>query len=409
MYTVGGTPEMETDMVRMTRHHIVLVGALVVLGPLPDAICAGQYVGREFPDLEATDALTGQAISLADLRGKAVLVDFWATWCGSCKRELPNLQRAYEQFHDEGLEIVSISLDYSEARFKSFVDKTPMNWHHVMEGGGWKTRLAVQYGIHAIPKVYLLASAWRMAGGTPAIPLSEEAASSLQKLGAARAQLQKITEPVQTLSKRMAAIAVTLQRVERALSNPAAVEGYTLRLLRTQDELHQARHRLFMLGVLGEQRTVSLPAETSDALAVDVDRAKRLLSRMQASIEEMTAASDAALDQLTWLQMRISDLRRELATGRAAGDLQQEIGAVRDHALELAEQWCEPWVEQVATVRQMLALAGPPREAELAALDALAAELSRRLEVGADVEDLRLQFSDLARRALTAQDGPGRG
>ena len=84
--------------------------------------------GKECPDFTAKDAITGQQFSLSDLRGKVVLIDFWATWCGPCVRELPNVKRAYSKYKARGFEIVSVSLDTDKQRFRRFVREKRMSW-----------------------------------------------------------------------------------------------------------------------------------------------------------------------------------------------------------------------------------------------------------------------------------------
>ena len=132
---------------------VFLVCSLVGLIAAP---VLGQSKGSEFPNFKGKHLVTGDSFSLEDLRGKIVLIDFWATWCGPCIGELPNIKKTYAEYHDKGFEIVSISLDSDPKKCLTYVKKQDMDWYHISEGGGWKTRLAKKFSINSIPAMYLL-------------------------------------------------------------------------------------------------------------------------------------------------------------------------------------------------------------------------------------------------------------
>lgn len=111
--------------------------------------------GAAFPDFDEKD-LEGKPLSIANYKGKVVLIDFWATWCGPCVAELPNVIDAYKKYHDKGFEIIGISLDQERDALTNFMKKQGMTWKQYFDGKGWQNKLAVQYGIHSIPATYLL-------------------------------------------------------------------------------------------------------------------------------------------------------------------------------------------------------------------------------------------------------------
>jgi thiol-disulfide isomerase/thioredoxin len=109
----------------------------------------------KFPDFNEKD-VAGRPLSIANYKGKVVLIDFWATWCGPCVGELPNVLKTYQKHHSEGFDIIGISLDQDQARLTTFTSQKGMSWQQFFDGQGWQNKLAVKYGIESIPATFLL-------------------------------------------------------------------------------------------------------------------------------------------------------------------------------------------------------------------------------------------------------------
>ncbi|SHM10369.1 Peroxiredoxin [Chitinophaga jiangningensis] len=99
---------------------------------------------------------TGKAISLASFRGKYVLVDFWASWCGPCRAENPNVVKAYEKFNPKGFEILGVSLDDKKEKWLAAIHADKLTWQHVSDLKGWNNAAAGLYGVRAIPQNFLI-------------------------------------------------------------------------------------------------------------------------------------------------------------------------------------------------------------------------------------------------------------
>lgn len=114
-------------------------------------------VGSEAPDF-TQNSPEGKPISLSSLRGKVVLIDFWASWCGPCRKENPNVKRVYEKYHSKGFEILGVSLDRSKEAWVGAIKQDGLPWQHVSDLAFWDNAAAQQYGVAAIPYTVLIDS-----------------------------------------------------------------------------------------------------------------------------------------------------------------------------------------------------------------------------------------------------------
>lgn len=107
-------------------------------------------IGAVAPPLAAPTP-NGEILSLNDVDAKYILIDFWASWCGPCISQIPDLKKVYADFHDKGFEILSVSVDGNESKWKGAIQKYDLNWLQISDLKAWKSELAMEYNVTFVP------------------------------------------------------------------------------------------------------------------------------------------------------------------------------------------------------------------------------------------------------------------
>jgi peroxiredoxin len=119
------------------------------------AILEAVQIGKIAPDFTLPTP-DGKEFSLSSLKGKIVIIDFWASWCSPCRGENPNVVKMYNKYHPKGLEILSVSLDEKKDAWLEAIEKDGLTWNHVSDLKGWSSSAAKLYGVSSIPHIVLI-------------------------------------------------------------------------------------------------------------------------------------------------------------------------------------------------------------------------------------------------------------
>ena len=130
----------------------IIVAALMLLAL---SAIAQPKLNEAAPDI-SLPGVKGDAVSLASLNGKVVLIDFWASWCGPCRASIPGVVKLYKKYKSRGFEVFGVSIDSKKEDWLNAISKDKITYTQVNDAAGWSSPVAEKYGVYAIPNTFLL-------------------------------------------------------------------------------------------------------------------------------------------------------------------------------------------------------------------------------------------------------------